>query len=174
MADVTAFGYGMPLTPAQLEEPTDFNIYVRIHCAILAILCYSHKQHFAIAYRHACFMQRTPINQALAENLDHYMKKKGWVQKTLAAKCGVAQTTISLYLHPERRKLGKDGKPGSAKLTEVEMLADVLEVDPWALIRPLSPTERAAYEQIEAAFKALRPGEKASAAELEQRSTAGA
>lgn len=118
-------------------------------------------------------MQRTPINQALAENLDHYMRKKGWVQKTLAAKCGVGQTTISLYLHPERRKLGKDGKPGSAKLTEVEMLADVLEVDPWELIRPLSPTQRAAYEQIEAAYKALLPMKETGVPSHDRQSTIG-
>lgn len=105
-------------------------------------------------------MQRMPINQALAENLAHYMKKRGLVQAALASKCGVGQTTISLYLHPERRKPGKDGKPGSAKLTEVEMLADVLEVDPWELIRPMSTTQRVAYEQIEAAYKALRPENK--------------
>lgn len=46
------------------------------------------------------------------------------------------QTTISLYLSPDRRKPGKDGKAGSAKLTEVEMLARALEVEPWELLRP--------------------------------------
>jgi hypothetical protein len=49
-------------------------------------------------------------------------------------RCG--QTTISLYLSPDRRKPGKDGKAGSAKLTEVEMLARALEVEPWELLRP--------------------------------------
>ncbi len=102
-------------------------------------------------------MPEMPINLALASNLAYYMKRRGFTQKRLAEKCGVAQTTISLYLHPERRKEGKDGKQGSAKLTEVQMLADALGVQPWQMLRPMTETEREAYERIEQAFRALKP-----------------
>ncbi len=100
-------------------------------------------------------MQVSALNKALAENLEHHMVRKGLTQMGLAKKCGVGQTTISLYLHPERRKQGKDGKPGSAKLTEVEMLASALEVESWELLRPLDGVQRDVYERIEAAYKVL-------------------
>lgn len=101
-------------------------------------------------------MDVSPLNSTLAANLRALMDKHGLTQKELSAKCGVAQTTISLYLNPDRRKPGKDGKPGSAKLTEVEMLANAFNAQPWELLRPLTPTERSAYEKIEAAFRELK------------------
>lgn len=100
-------------------------------------------------------MSASPLNQALAINLAYHMERKGLKQMALAKKCGVAQTTISNYLNPERRKLGKDGKAGSAKLTEVEMLAAALDVEPWELLRPMDGRQREVYEKIEAAYRAL-------------------
>ena len=100
-------------------------------------------------------MQVSPLNQALADNLAYHMDKRGLTQMALANKCGIGQTTISLYLKPERRKPGKDAKPGSAKLTEVEMLAGALEVEPWELVRPMDGVQREVYEKIEEAYKAL-------------------
>lgn len=96
-------------------------------------------------------MYTSPLNQALAENLAYYMEQKGLKQMALAKKCGIGQTTISLYLTPERRKMGKDGKPGSAKLTEVEMLAAALELDPVDLLRPAVSMERATTQTPSAA-----------------------
>lgn len=113
------------------------------------------KQHIASDSPQTFAMSVSPTNQALAENLDYFMKKKGLVQTSLAEKSGIAQTTISLYLHPERRKEGKNPKAGSAKLTEVEKLADALMIEAWQLIRPMTPDQHQAYEQIEAAYKAL-------------------
>lgn len=100
-------------------------------------------------------MSASPLNQALADNLAYHMERKGLKQMALARKCGVAQTTISNYLNPERRKPGKDGKAGSAKLTEVEMLATALDVEPWELLRPMDGLQRDVYEKIEAAYRAL-------------------
>jgi transcriptional regulator with XRE-family HTH domain len=114
------------------------------------------KQHFASKEMQTSFMNVSPLNQALAENLAHYMSKKGLTQMALAKKCGVAQTTISLYLAPARRKPGKDAKPGSAKLTEVEMLAEALDVEAWELVMPLSGVQRDVYKKIEAAYKVLQ------------------
>lgn len=100
-------------------------------------------------------MSVSPLNRALADNLAYLMERKGLKQMALAKKCGVAQTTISNYLNPDRRKPGKDGKPGSAKLTEVEMLAAALNVEPWELLRPMDGLQREVYEKIEAAYRAL-------------------
>lgn len=107
-------------------------------------------------------MSASPLNQALADNLAYHMERKGLKQMALARKCGVAQTTISNYLNPERRKPGKDGKAGSAKLTEVEMLATALGVEPWALLRPMDGHQRDVYEKIEAAYRALSASPTAS------------
>lgn len=109
-------------------------------------------------------MEVSPLNQALADNLAFQMAKRGWKQDAMASKSGIGQTTVSLYLDPARRKPGKDGKPGSAKLTEVEMLATALGVEPWELLRPTSETERAVYAKLEEAFRLLRakPSEKSS------------
>ena len=102
-------------------------------------------------------MQKQPINEVLASSLKYFMQKRSMKQADLATKSGVGQTTISLYLNPSNRKTGASGKPASAKLTEVEMLADALEVNVWELLRDLESNEREAYEQIEKAFLALRP-----------------
>lgn len=101
-------------------------------------------------------MDASPLNKTLAANLRALMDKSKLTQQDVATRCGVAQRTISNYLNPARRAPGKDGKPGSAKLTEVEMLANGLGVEPWELLRPLSAEERSAYEKIEAAFQALK------------------
>jgi len=100
-------------------------------------------------------MQASELNQALAANLAHYMRVQSLTQSALAKRCGVAQTTISLYLSPERRTPGRDGRPGSAKLTEVEMLAHALAVPAWELIRPFCGAERDAYRRIEEAYRIL-------------------
>lgn len=102
-------------------------------------------------------MPAKPINEALAENLRYFMEAQNLVQASLAEKCGIAQTTISNYLNPNRRPVGTSGKPPSAKLSEVEMLATALEVEPWQLIRTFTPEERKAYEAIETAYRALHP-----------------
>jgi transcriptional regulator with XRE-family HTH domain len=54
-------------------------------------------------------MPESSLNQILADNLALHMEKKGLKQMALAKKCGVGQTTISLFLRPDRRMPGKDG-----------------------------------------------------------------
>lgn len=56
-------------------------------------------------------MEETDINKVLAENLAHYMKKRGVTQAQLAKLSGVGQTTISLYLRPPRRPLIVSSRP---------------------------------------------------------------
>lgn len=101
-------------------------------------------------------MSKMPINEVLARNLQYFMDQKALTQAALGEKCGVAQTTISLYLKPDRRKVGASGKAPSAKLSEVEMLANGLGVEVWELLRSMSAEERRAYDKIEQAFKTLQ------------------
>jgi hypothetical protein len=56
------------------------------------------------------------INQVLAANLRHFMDLRGLKQPALARLSGVKQTTISLYLDPDRRMMSASGKEPSAKL----------------------------------------------------------
>lgn len=101
-------------------------------------------------------MAQKPINQVLAENLAYFMKARGIAtQPALAKKSGVAQRTISNYLRPEIRQSSKSGKPPSAKLTELEKIAEALEVGVWDLLRDMDPSERAFYAQIEEAYTKL-------------------
>lgn len=102
-------------------------------------------------------MSVKPINEVLAGNLAHFMELRGLKQQSLANKCGMAQTTVSLYLNPSRRKISASGKTPSAKLSEVEQLAKSLDIEIWQLLRDLTPNERQAYEAIETAFFALNP-----------------
>lgn len=125
--------------------------------ARIARLCYSVKQHIANQLLNTEPMAARPINDVLAANLSHFMTLRKLTQAALASKCGIGQTTISLYLEPSRRKIGALGKPPSAKLSEVEMLASALGVEVWELLRHLTPAERLAYEQIEKAFRVMNP-----------------
>lgn len=101
-------------------------------------------------------MTQTDINEVLAANLAHYMEKRGVTQSKLAKQSGVGQTTISLYLRPGARELGTKGKTASAKLTEVQMIANALGVPVWELVRHYAPGEREAHQLMESAFMHLR------------------
>ncbi len=85
-------------------------------------------------------MKRLSTNEILAKNIESLMKSKGLVQSALSKKSGVAQTTVSLYLNPDRRQPSKTGKIPSAKLTEVEALAKALDV---SLVQLLSADMKA-------------------------------
>lgn len=91
------------------------------------------------------------------------MLKKQWDKKKLAEKSGVAPRTIGYYLKPDQRQAGSKGKAPSAKLSEVQMLAQALELETWELLRDFTPEQWAAYEKIEAAFFDLHPKPAAAA-----------
>lgn len=126
-----------------------------VHARNIAKFCYSSKQHFAKHSIHTPRMSKQNINDVLADNLAHFMEERRVTQRALAQQSGIAQTTISLYLNPQRRQPGKSGKIPSAKLTEVESLAHALGVDAWKLIRPMTPEQRKAYDSIEQAYLAI-------------------
>jgi len=70
------------------------------------------------------------INHVFAENLRGAMTRAELTQEALAKKSGVSQKTISNYLNPDQRKTSAKGKPPSAKLTELEMIAGAIGVAP--------------------------------------------
>lgn len=102
------------------------------------------------------------INQVLANNLARHMEDKELTQMALAGKAKMGQTTVSLYLNPDRRTPGKSGKEPSAKLAEVQRLADALGTELWQLLRPpgdpASSLSRAAQELAQA-FDAVPHGD---------------
>jgi hypothetical protein len=83
-------------------------------------------------------MEGKSVNVVLAENLRDLMAKseKYRTQMALAKAAKVDQKTISNYLNPDARLDGTNGKIRSAKLSEVEMIARVLKVDVWQLLKP--------------------------------------
>jgi DNA-binding Xre family transcriptional regulator len=72
-------------------------------------------------------MAKKTANQILAERLDHFMKLRGFNNSTLGKKAGIAPNTVGNYLD-KTPQVTATGKERSAKLAEIERLADVLEV----------------------------------------------
>jgi len=104
-------------------------------------------------------MGQKTVNEILAENLSRLMDERGIKQLGLAKQSGVAQTTVSLYLNPERRQPGKTGKIPSAKLTEVEKLAQVFDIPVWELLQPALPKPRALQQIVTDAVDAANQEE---------------
>lgn len=131
---------------------------VLMHSTI-AKFCLDRKQHFAFRVNHDCAVAEPinprPINDVIADSLAYYMEQRKMTQAALASKSGVAQTTISLYLHPSRRQPGKSGKCPSAKVTELAQLAAALGIKSWQLLQDMNPRERAFYAKVEEAYLAL-------------------
>lgn len=79
-------------------------------------------------------MASRDVNTVVAQNLAFHMKERKETQSSLARKSGVGQTTIGVYLDPDRRKLSATGKMPSAKISELALLADALEIHVWELL----------------------------------------
>lgn len=117
-------------------------------------------------------MTAKSINAVLAANLAHFMRACGIEsQSDLAKRSGVAQRTISNYLNPDLREQGKSGKQPSAKLTEVEKIAQAMNIEAWDLLRDLNPNEREMYTRIETAYRELVGPTTASQAPGDRRRT---
>lgn len=115
--------------------------------ATIAKHCYFDKQYFARPVGQTQGVPSKSINAIFAENLRQRMDAGGWSQAALAKKTGVAQTSISNYLSPDRRAAGAKGKEPSAKLTEMAMIADALTVSPWEMLIPSFEAQDAETEQ---------------------------
>lgn len=116
------------------------------------------------------FYMAIPINEVLATNLKRLMEAKVDLstQAKLASRSGVNQKTISNYLNPQQRPDGKKGRPASAKLAEVELIAGAFGLEVWELLvpgldpnrrptfQPLSEQERRLYERLAEVAKEIK------------------
>jgi transcriptional regulator with XRE-family HTH domain len=96
------------------------------------------------------------INRVLARNLAYWMSEAKLTQSALAEKAGVSQKTISNYLNPDQRVEGSKGKEPSAKLTELDKIANALAIGVWQLLRDQTDSERRMYRAIEEHYANLR------------------
>lgn len=111
---------------------------------------------------HSGHSAEVDINLVLARNLRALMDEQGLTQMQLAKRSGVAQTTISLYLNPEKRSAGARGKPPSAKLAEAQALAEAMGVELWELLRDMTQAEREVYRALEKVFRQSLPPRQAT------------
>src|SRR5258706_16227224 len=85
-------------------------------------------------------MSRDNISAVFARNLKAAMAEarqgRGVSQLQLSKDSGVPQTTISLFLRPERRVVAKEGISGSPTIERVARLAAALNIEPWLLLHP--------------------------------------
>ena len=100
--------------------------------------------------------EQREINDVLADSLAHFMELRKESQLSLARSSGVSQATINNYLRPHARLESKSGKPPSAKLHEVGLLAKALKIKPWQLLQDMTPEQRVFYAKLESAFLALQ------------------
>lgn len=107
-------------------------------------------------------MRPEPLSKVFARNLSTAMRDygdgRGISQAQLAKDSGVGQTTISLYLHPDRRSATEGNSPPSPTLERIGMLAKALKIEPWLLLHPdieRARREHEMYRKIEAEYLKL-------------------
>lgn len=154
IADVRGDGDLSPLAALGLKSSKYSLVKLGVHGTTLAIVCYERKQQFAMHSRHSADVD---INLILAKNLRALMAEQGLTQMQLSKRSGVAQTTISLYLNPDKRSAGSKGRPPSAKLAEAQALAEALGVEMWELLRDLNPTQRDALRAFDRVLRQMAP-----------------
>lgn len=119
------------------------------------MFCYADKHQNASKGLHTAGMAES-LSATFARNLRDRMLALGMTQQELARKSGVAQTTISLYLHPQRRPTGASGIDPSPTLARLQALAQALNTSAPALL--LSDGERLAFanEALQSLADSLR------------------
>lgn len=90
-------------------------------------------------------MHRKSLNQVLAENLRTLMAANGWTESSLGKKAGVAPNTIGNYCE-EEPQYTSSGKERSAKLAEIEKIAEALGVHPLQLLTDPAESARRVAE----------------------------
>lgn len=96
-------------------------------------------------------MSKKTANQILAERLAHFMKVRGHSNSSLGKRAGIAPNTVGNYLE-KNPQTTSTGKERSAKLAEIERLADALDVTILDLLTdpaPDAPQPRVLSPKIE-------------------------
>ena len=130
-----------PIPPATLKGLPNFDVELRAHAPIIAKFCDIRKHHIASADADTSRMEKKPVNQVVAEALTQFMGA-AWNNVSLARASGVAEATIRNYRSPVKRSTGTSGKAPSAKLSELELLADALGVTVADLVTDATPEAR--------------------------------
>lgn len=99
-------------------------------------LCADRKQHFEHRAGQSIEMPRKSLNAVLGANLNALMGSRNLSNRELGAKAGVAPNTVANYRKAadESPDRAPSGKERSAKLVEVERIADALGIPPLALL----------------------------------------
>jgi len=171
MTDTSLAGDDLPIATARHQQGANFSIEGVFHANIIGNISYERKERIPNQGGDSSPMpENANINDVLARNLKAIMEEKGFQsQAKLAEKAGVDQKTISNYLNPAQRlEGGTAGKPRSAKLAEVESIANALGVEVWELLQPLETAERELFRTIR---KALRSALEQQATTMEGRRT---
>lgn len=126
--------HGLPFAALALQQVPDRDIQVGAHTLIIAKFCASYTQHFAHQATDSGLMNRKSLNQSLALNLERIMRARNLSARQLGQMTGLAPNTIGNYLKATGDQFTSKGKERSAKLTEVQRLADALNVDPLHLL----------------------------------------
>lgn len=111
-------------------------------------------------------MEEKSINQVFAENLAASMGRKGLNQVSLAAKSGVSQKTVSNCLTPGNRVDTSTGKESSVSLTNLQLLANALDAEPWQLLRPLDQQKREIYDKFDELLRMVQSPPQSPAADV--------
>lgn len=111
-------------------------------------------------------MARDSLNRTLSIVLDRLMRERGLSNNELGRKAKVAPNTVANYRDQESAFTAK-GKPRSAKLAEVEQIADALGIDPLDLLvdQPTAPTRNAMVSPPSISEQAVRFLERLDTAE---------
>lgn len=136
MAHVRSLGNPLPVASALLQRLADNGVKFGAHGASIAKFCALNKQPFAPAISQNVAMRSPTLNQTLAQNLARLMKDGKWKNKPLAARAGVSPNTIKNYLlgDSDDPEMTASGKERSAKLAEVQRIANALGVHPLLLL----------------------------------------
>lgn len=158
MTHVGVLGYQRPIAAPLVKKESDFFVQgVFGHAPILGKFSSKSKEHFTRGLGHSPGMtDDSTINRVLARNLAYWMGEAKLTQAALAEKAGVSQKTISNYLNPGQRAEGSKGKEPSAKLTELDKIAEALHIGVWQLLREMTASERRMYQAIENHYASLR------------------
>lgn len=161
MAHSCALRDAQPVALSVLKQATDFGVE-RFHAPSLVKDSLESKEHITktVGHPRPVAEKPLPINEVVAQNLAYWMGQwddgKGISQAALAERAHVSQKTISNYLNPSQRDTGAMGKPPSAKLAELDAIANALHISVWQLTRQMTQSERMMYEAIETAYINLR------------------
>jgi hypothetical protein len=141
VADARLVGDALPLTTARLQSVPHSDIKGGVHGSSVAKFCDFNKQHFATPVRHSGRMGKKSANQVLAEALTFFKDAQGWNYTTLGRKAGLVANTIKNYCSAER-EVSPSGKERSAKLTEIEQLAEAMDLQVVDLLTDATDDDR--------------------------------